>query len=113
MLLNGIFAAITTPFYPDGKVYFRKIEHNVDRYSRTPISGIAVLGSTGEAVMLSDEERREVLKTTREACAPHKVLIAGTGAESAARRHYRCRLCCRSRIGESVSARFAVRVSFS
>ncbi|PYX87598.1 MAG: dihydrodipicolinate synthase family protein, partial [Acidobacteria bacterium] len=33
MLLNGIFAAITTPFYPDGKVYFRKIEHNVDRYS--------------------------------------------------------------------------------
>src|SRR5207248_665775 len=36
-----------------------------------------------EAVMLSDEERREVLKTTREACAPHKVLIAGTGAESA------------------------------
>lgn len=32
--------------------------------------------------MLSDEERREVLKVTREACAPHKVLIAGTGAES-------------------------------
>jgi dihydrodipicolinate synthase/N-acetylneuraminate lyase len=33
--------------------------------------------------MLSDEERREVLKTAREACAPHKVLIAGTGVESA------------------------------
>lgn len=33
--------------------------------------------------MLSDEERREVLKVTREACAAHKVLIAGTGAESA------------------------------
>jgi dihydrodipicolinate synthase/N-acetylneuraminate lyase len=33
--------------------------------------------------MLSDEERRQVLKTAREACAPHKVLIAGTGAESA------------------------------
>jgi dihydrodipicolinate synthase/N-acetylneuraminate lyase len=33
--------------------------------------------------MLSDDERREILKTVRECCAPHKVLIAGTGAESA------------------------------
>lgn len=83
MLLNGIFAAITTPFYPDGKIYFRKIEHNVDRYSRTPISGIAVLGSTGEAVMLSDQERREVLREARNTAANHTVLLAGTSAESA------------------------------
>ncbi len=33
--------------------------------------------------MLPDEERREVLAVAREACAPHKVLMAGTGAESA------------------------------
>ncbi|HZR29700.1 MAG TPA: dihydrodipicolinate synthase family protein [Terriglobales bacterium] len=83
MLLNGIFAAITTPFYPDGKIYFRKIEHNVDRYSRTPISGIAVLGSTGEAIMLSDQERREVLREARNTAASHTVLLAGTSAESA------------------------------
>jgi dihydrodipicolinate synthase/N-acetylneuraminate lyase len=83
MLLQGIFPPITTPFYPDGRVYLKKLEHNVERYSKTPVSGIVALGSTGEAVMLSDEERREVLKVTRQACAPHKVLIAGTGAESA------------------------------
>jgi 4-hydroxy-2-oxoglutarate aldolase len=83
MLLNGIFPPITTPFYPDGRVYLKKLEANVERYSKTPVAGIAVLGSTGEAIMLSDDERREVLKTAREACAPHKVLIAGTGAESA------------------------------
>jgi 4-hydroxy-2-oxoglutarate aldolase len=83
MLLHGIFPPITTPFYPDGRVYLKKIEHNVERYSKTPVAGIVVLGSTGEAIMLSDDERREVLKTTRESCAPHKVLIAGTGAESA------------------------------
>jgi 4-hydroxy-2-oxoglutarate aldolase len=83
MLLHGIFPPITTPFYPDGRVYLKKLEHNVDRYSKTPASGIVVLGSTGEAIMLSDDERREVLKTAREACVPHKVLIAGTGAESA------------------------------
>ncbi len=83
MLLHGIFPPVTTPCYPDGRVYLKKLEHNVERYSKTPIAGIAVLGSTGEAVMLSGEEQREVLKTARETCAPSKVLIAGTGAESA------------------------------
>ena len=82
MFLQGIFPAVTTPFYPDGAVYYKKIEHNIDRYSRTPIAGMVVLGSTGEAVMLSDEERREVLRVTAEVAAPEKVLIAGTGAES-------------------------------
>src|SRR5437762_11620058 len=83
MLLHGIFPPITPPFYPgDGRLYLKKLEHNVERYSKTPVAGIVVLGSTGEAVMLSDEERREVLKTAIEASAPYKVLIAGTGAES-------------------------------
>ncbi|MGC2635890.1 MAG: dihydrodipicolinate synthase family protein [Acidobacteriaceae bacterium] len=82
MLLEGIFPAITTPFYSDGRLYLRKLEHNVDRYSRTPIAGMAVLGSTGEAVMLSDEESRQVLRTARESAAPEKVLIAGVGRES-------------------------------
>jgi 4-hydroxy-2-oxoglutarate aldolase len=82
MLLQGIFPAITTPFMADGAVYHKKIEHNVDRYSRTPIAGMVVLGSTGEAVMLSDDERREVLKIAAEVASPEKVLIAGTGAES-------------------------------
>jgi hypothetical protein len=82
MLLHGIFPPLTTPFYPDGNVYFKKLEHNVERYSKTPAAGLVLLGSTGEAIMLSDEERREVLKVAREAAAPGKVLIAGTGIES-------------------------------
>ncbi|HEX5432890.1 MAG TPA: dihydrodipicolinate synthase family protein [Candidatus Angelobacter sp.] len=82
MLLQGIFPAVTTPFHPDGALYHKKVEHNIDRYSRTPVAGMVVLGSTGEAVMLSDEERREVLRISAEAAAPEKVLIAGTGAES-------------------------------
>src|SRR6267154_1299451 len=83
MLLQGIFPPITTPFYPDGNVYFKKLESNVERYSRTPVAGIVVQGSTGEAIMLSDQERRDVLKVARAAAAPSKVLIAGTGVESA------------------------------
>jgi len=60
MLLHGIFPPITTPFYPDGRVYLKKLEHNVERYSKTPVAGIVVLGSTGEAIMLSDDEEPAV-----------------------------------------------------
>jgi len=83
MFLHGIFPPITTPFYPDGRVYHKKLESNVERYSRTPVAGIVVQGSTGEAILLSDEERRDVLKTAIAAAAPNKVMIAGTGIESA------------------------------
>ncbi|HWZ81578.1 MAG TPA: dihydrodipicolinate synthase family protein [Terriglobales bacterium] len=83
MLLHGIFPPITTPFYPDGNVYYKKLEANVERYSRTPVAGIVVQGSTGEAILLSDQERRDVLKTAIAAAAPNKVMIAGTGLESA------------------------------
>jgi dihydrodipicolinate synthase/N-acetylneuraminate lyase len=83
MLLHGIFPPITTPFYLDGQVYYKKLEHNVDRYSRTPVAGLVVLGSTGEAILLSDQERRDVLRCAREYTAPEKVLVAGTGIESA------------------------------
>jgi 4-hydroxy-2-oxoglutarate aldolase len=83
MLLHGIFPPITTPFYPDGNVYFKKLEANVERYSKTPVAGIVALGSTGEAIYLSDQERRDVLKSTRDSIAVNRVLIAGTGSESA------------------------------
>jgi 4-hydroxy-2-oxoglutarate aldolase len=83
MLLHGVLPPITTPFYPDGNVYYKKLEHNVERYSRTPVAGLVVLGSTGEAIMLSDKERQDVLKVARDTAAPNKVLIAGTGIESA------------------------------
>jgi dihydrodipicolinate synthase/N-acetylneuraminate lyase len=83
MLLQGILPPITTPFYPDGSVYFKKLEHNVERYSKTPVAGIVVLGSTGESILLGDQERRDVFKCAREHAAPEKVLVAGVGIESA------------------------------
>lgn len=82
MLMEGIFAAVTTPFYPDERIYFRKIEANMARYSRSLLAGMVVLGSTGEAVMLDETESAEVLKVAAEATAPEKVLIAGVGRES-------------------------------
>jgi 4-hydroxy-2-oxoglutarate aldolase len=82
MLLEGVFAATTTPFYTDERIYFRKIEANIARYSRSLLAGIVVLGSTGEAPLVDDAESREVLRVAAEAADPEKVLIAGVGRES-------------------------------
>ncbi|MGH9598609.1 MAG: dihydrodipicolinate synthase family protein, partial [Terracidiphilus sp.] len=82
MLLEGIFAAVTTPFYADERIYFRKLEANMAHYSRSLLAGMVILGSTGEAVALDDAESREVLRVAAAAAAPEKVLLAGVGRES-------------------------------
>jgi dihydrodipicolinate synthase/N-acetylneuraminate lyase len=82
MLIEGILAAVPTPFYPDERIYFRKLEANVAHYSRSLLSGLLLLGSTGEAMALDDTESRDVLRVAAEAAVPGKVLIAGVGRES-------------------------------
>ncbi len=82
MLLEGIFAAITTPFYSDERIYYRKLEANIARYSRSLLAGMVVLGSTGEAPLVDDAEARGILRVAADAAAREKVLIAGVGRES-------------------------------
>ncbi len=76
MLLEGLFLPLTTPFYADGRLYLRKLEHNAERYSRTLAAGLAVLTPIGEAARLSDEEQRLALKSVAEAAARETVLLA-------------------------------------
>jgi dihydrodipicolinate synthase/N-acetylneuraminate lyase len=76
MLLEGIFIPITTPFHPDGRLFPRKLQVNVERYSKTPAAGMFVLSDIGEADSLTDEESASVLKTAIEAAAADKVMVA-------------------------------------
>lgn len=82
MLLEGLHLPLTTPFYPDGRLNFRKLEQNVAAYSKTPVSTIAVLSSHGEPTLLSDEETRQTLQTAMEAAASEKVMLAGISRDS-------------------------------
>ena len=84
MRISGIFPALVTPFAADDSVSLTAVKENIRRYNRTGLAGYLVLGSTGEAVMLSREEADSVLAAVKEAAAPEKILIAGTGAESTA-----------------------------
>jgi 4-hydroxy-2-oxoglutarate aldolase len=79
--LNGIFPPVTTPFI-DGKVAYDKLASNIEKYGQTGLKGIVVLGSNGEYVSLSEEEKRKVVETVVQATPDHMSVIAGTGCES-------------------------------
>src|SRR5437870_12806179 len=77
----GIFTPIVTPF-ADGSLDERGLRHNVSRWMSTPLDGLVVLGSNGEAPHLDDDEADRAIAVVREGVPRDKVLIAGTGRES-------------------------------
>jgi 4-hydroxy-2-oxoglutarate aldolase len=91
MKLQGILAPLTTPFAADGSVALDKLRDNVARYNRTTLTGYVAVGSTGESVLLSFDEIERIWAAIREAAAPGKVLVAGTGVETTAGTIARCR----------------------
>ena len=80
--LQGIFPPIATPFDHAGNIYAAKIQHNIEKWNRTALAGYVVMGSTGESVMLTAEEKFTVWELAAKHAAPDKMLIAGTGMES-------------------------------
>ena len=88
---SGIFPALTTPFHSDGSVALDHFKADLARYNQTGLAGYVVLGSTGESVLLSAAESESLLAAGKEAAAPDKLLIAGTGAESTAETIARCK----------------------
>ncbi len=81
--LHGVFPPITTPFI-NGKVAYDKLASNVEKWSRTGLKGFVVLGSNGEYVYLSEEEKRRVVDSVVQSAADEMLIIAGTGCESTA-----------------------------
>ena len=79
--LNGIFPPITTPFIDDNVAY-DKLASNIEKWGQTGLKGFVVLGSNGEYVSLSEEEKRKVVETVVQAAPDHMSIIAGTGCES-------------------------------
>jgi 4-hydroxy-2-oxoglutarate aldolase len=79
---EGIFTPIVTPFDSGDAVDLQVLRRNVDRSMKTPLTGLVVLGSNGEAPQLDDDEADRVVATAREGVPSDRVLIAGTGRES-------------------------------
>lgn len=78
----GIYTPIVTPFTSDGEVDERAIASNVGRYLASPLTGLVVLGSNGEAPQLEEDEADSVIGTVRERVPKGRPVLVGTGRES-------------------------------
>ncbi len=79
--LHGIYAPIATPF-SGGKIAYDKLEKNLKFWQESDLTGIVVMGSNGEFVLLSPEEKEELMRFVCGYVKRKKPVIAGTGAES-------------------------------
>lgn len=82
MWLGGVMPPVPTPFDREGDVAHKALAENIERWNRYDLSGYVVLGSNGEAVYLSREEKLRTLETARRAIPDNKRMIAGTGCEA-------------------------------
>jgi 4-hydroxy-2-oxoglutarate aldolase len=78
----GIFTPIPTPFRSDDTLDEAGLRANIGRWMQTPLTGLVVLGSNGEAPQLDDAEADRIIAIAREAVPRDRPLIAGTGRES-------------------------------
>jgi 4-hydroxy-2-oxoglutarate aldolase len=80
--VSGILTPIVTPFTADDEIDVSAMRRNVDRWMRTSLAGLVVLGSNGEAAQLEDEEADRLIDVVRDATPRDRLLLAGTGRES-------------------------------
>jgi 4-hydroxy-2-oxoglutarate aldolase len=80
--LRGILPPIPTPFDGDGAFARDRLYDNFRVWDRHALAGYVVLGSNGEGVLLSPEERLDVLRAAREDIPGDRWMIAGTGCQS-------------------------------
>lgn len=82
-MLKGIMPPIATPFL-NGEVAYNKLAENISRWNKTGLSGYVAMGSNGESVYLSREEKLRLVETVKKNMAGDKTLMAGTGSDSIA-----------------------------
>jgi 4-hydroxy-tetrahydrodipicolinate synthase len=78
--MHGIHAALVTPFTRDGGLDAKSLERLAAHCLRGGAAGLVALGTTGEAALLTAEERRTVLEVCRAVSIEHGTpLIVGAG----------------------------------
>lgn len=78
---RGIIPPVPTPFTQSGELDVPALQRTLETLNAS-VDGFLILGSNGEAVFLSEDERRTALEAAREVIPEDKPMIAGTGGEA-------------------------------
>jgi 4-hydroxy-tetrahydrodipicolinate synthase len=79
---DGIIPALVTPFKKDNEVNEEALRDLVNFVVEKGVNGVVPVGTTGEFVYLSEEERRKVVEIVVDEVSGRVSVIAGTGASS-------------------------------
>ena len=91
MRLSGVLAPVISTFHEKSEdLDVAAFARNVHALVGAGLHGIVVCGSTGEAALLSDDERRVLLEAARGATPRDRLLLMGAGAESTRQTIKRC-----------------------
>ena len=78
---SGLSVALATPFTPSGEVDMKAFRALVKHVAKGGADVLVVLGSTGEAATITEDERDPLIAATLEEARGKKV-VAGTGHNS-------------------------------
>ena len=83
-MIKGLGTALITPFKADGSVDFEALAKLLDTQLTGFVDYIVVLGTTGEAVTMTEKEREEVRMFIRKYVAGRLPLVLGVGGNCTA-----------------------------
>lgn len=91
MQLRGVMGPVISTFQSGTEnLDVAAFTSNINAHMAAGLHGVIVCGSTGEAALLSEDERRILLEAARGATPQDRALIMGTGAESTRQTIKRC-----------------------
>ena len=82
IILEGIYPPLPTFFDTHEDLDLDTYSQHISRLAEKGITGYVVMGSNGEAVHLSSDERAQVIKAARQAAGPQAQIIAGCGEQA-------------------------------
>lgn len=80
--LKGTGVAIVTPFKTDSSIDFAALGRVIDHVIKGGISYIVVMGTTGESVTITKDEKQAVFSYVRESVDKRVPIIAGIGGNN-------------------------------
>jgi len=80
--LDGILLPATTPFTNNGELDITSLQQNLSQWLATGISGIVLMGSTGERVHLDEREYLTAIEVARRQVSSDYAFIVGAGQQS-------------------------------
>ena len=96
ILADGIYPPLPTFFDEQDELDLVTLRRHIQRLEKTGIAGYVVMGTNGEAVHLTSEERTQIIETARDVIGKNTPLLAGCGEQSTKATIANCKQAARS-----------------